>query len=50
MGFFSGRLQAKIIVIPEDDLRVTADELAEFCPSVGLKLSPERDPAMAGDN
>lgn len=35
-------LQAKIMVIPEDDLRVTADELAEFCPSVGLKLSPER--------
>ncbi|MFR5854070.1 MAG: hypothetical protein ACLUE8_06935 [Lachnospiraceae bacterium] len=30
------------MVIPEDDLRVTADELAEFCPSVGLKLSPER--------
>ncbi len=29
-------------MIPEDDLRVTADELAEFCPSVGLKLSPER--------
>lgn len=35
-------LQAKIMVIPEDDLHVTADELAEFCPSVGLKLSPER--------
>lgn len=34
--------QSKIIVIPEDDLRVTCKELTELCKRAGVKVSPER--------
>ena len=35
-------LQAEMVIISEDELRVTEDELAALCDSLGLKLPTER--------
>ena len=35
-------LQSDMVIISEDDLRVSEGELAALCASLGLKLSPER--------
>lgn len=35
-------LQSQLVIIPEEDLHVTYNELVELCASMGLRLKPQR--------